>query len=169
MKNDHELLKGSFYRITIDYERKIEELSAQVVELKRRLADTATPDDAAIATLKRTLEELTKDNDALEDEIKDLEQTCKTLGTENDHLTKEIKRLTASTGEDDARSKARTKSYHSWTTEEDKWIAAHINSATNVEIAERFGVTPKAASLRMKYVKDNLYGGKDDDVIDKTA
>ena len=169
MKNDHELLKGSFYRITIDYERKIEELSAQVVELKRRLADTATPDDAAIATLKRTLEELTKDNDALEDEVKDLERTCKTLGAENDRLTKEIERLTASTGESDARSKARARTYHFWTTEEDKWIAAHINSATNVEIAERFGVTPKAASRRMKSIKDKLYGGWEYDVTDKTA
>ena len=43
---------------------------------------------------------------------------------------------------------------HKWTQTEDDWIAAHLNSATNFQVAEKFGVTPKAAYLRMTIVRD---------------
>ena len=45
---------------------------------------------------------------------------------------------------------------HKWTQTEDDWIAAHLNSATNFQVAEKFGVTPKAAYLRMTIVRDRL-------------
>lgn len=45
---------------------------------------------------------------------------------------------------------------HRWTQTEDDWIAAHLNSATNVQVAEKFGVTPKAAYLRMTIVRERL-------------
>jgi regulator of replication initiation timing len=45
---------------------------------------------------------------------------------------------------------------HRWTVEEDAWIANHLNSATNIQVAEKFGVTPKAAYLRMTIVRDRL-------------
>ena len=45
---------------------------------------------------------------------------------------------------------------HKWTQTEDDWIAAHLNSATNFQVAERFGVTPKAAYLRMTIVRERL-------------
>lgn len=45
---------------------------------------------------------------------------------------------------------------HRWTQTEDDWIAAHLNSATNFQVAEKFGVTPKAAYLRMTIVRERL-------------
>lgn len=45
---------------------------------------------------------------------------------------------------------------HRWTQTEDDWIAAHLNSATNFQVAEKFGVTPKAAYTRMTIVRDRL-------------
>lgn len=45
---------------------------------------------------------------------------------------------------------------HEWTQTEDDWIAAHLNSATSRDVAERFGVSPKAAYTRMLLVKERL-------------
>lgn len=45
---------------------------------------------------------------------------------------------------------------HRWTQTEDDWIAAHLNSARSREVAERFGVSEKAAYTRMTIVRDRL-------------
>ena len=45
---------------------------------------------------------------------------------------------------------------HKWTQTEDDWIAAHLNSARSREVAERFGVSEKAAYTRMTIVRDRL-------------
>ena len=45
---------------------------------------------------------------------------------------------------------------HRWTVEEDAWIANHLNSARSREVAERFGVSEKAAYTRMTIVRDRL-------------
>ena len=45
---------------------------------------------------------------------------------------------------------------HRWTQTEDDWIAAHLNSARSREVAERFGVSEKAAYTRMTIVRERL-------------
>lgn len=45
---------------------------------------------------------------------------------------------------------------HKWTQTEDDWIANHLNSARSREVAERFGVSEKAAYTRMTIVRDRL-------------
>ena len=60
---------------------------------------------------------------------------------------------------DEAKPEKKKRAYHGshrWTQTEDDWIAAHLNSATNFQVAEKFGVTPKAAYLRMTIVRDRL-------------
>lgn len=45
---------------------------------------------------------------------------------------------------------------HRWTQTEDDWIANHLNSARSRDVAEKFGVSPKAAYTRMLLVKERL-------------
>lgn len=45
---------------------------------------------------------------------------------------------------------------HTWITAEDAWIAEHLNSVRSGEVAERFGVSEKAAYTRMMIVKGRL-------------
>ena len=58
--------------------------------------------------------------------------------------------------EEPEEKKARpNKTWHKWTDEEDAWIRQHLNSATDMEVAERFGVSRKAAYARMCKIRDN--------------
>lgn len=48
----------------------------------------------------------------------------------------------------------RVRNRHEWTDEEDEWIEQHLNSATSRDVADKFGVSAKAAYLHMLKVKD---------------
>ena len=57
--------------------------------------------------------------------------------------------------EEPEEKKARpNKTWHKWTDEEDSWIRQHLNSATDMEVAEKFGVSRKAAYARMCRIRD---------------
>ena len=58
--------------------------------------------------------------------------------------------------EEEPKKKRASNGWHRWTDEEDAWIANHLNSATSRDVAERFGVSPKAAYTRMLLVKERL-------------
>ena len=45
---------------------------------------------------------------------------------------------------------------HKWTTEENRWIADHLNSTTDIEVSKKFGVSRQAAMSQMHRVRAQL-------------
>ena len=91
------------------------------------------------------------------DEISHLQRELEAANEREAKMMVRIAELTAEPAE--AKPEKKKRAYHGchkWTQTEDDWIAAHLNSATNFQVAEKFGVTPKAAYLRMTIVRDRL-------------
>ena len=100
---------------------------------------------------------------ALMVKIADLEEEIKQLRSDAPKPKGEPAASVKSGESDETKDGKKTRSFkgrHDWTTAEDEWIRQHLNSATSREVAERFGVSEKAAYARMCAVRDNASGNR---------
>lgn len=132
---------------------EIDRLTDENDEIKKKLDYTAFSCKEHIEErdeLQKEVDSLRRDLKSVTDERNGLDHVCKNLGLENDRLKQKL-----AESEQNADSKAPKKPYHVWTVEEEKWIASHLNSATHLEVAEKFGVSEIAAKAKMQAVKKN--------------
>ena len=104
---------------------------------------------------EREAELLVKISD-LEDEIRQLQS--KVIGA-FPTMTITADNFVRKQAEPEEKKSRPNKTWHKWTPEEDEWIRTHLNSATDLDVAEKFGVSQKAAYARMCKLRDE--GGSD--------
>ena len=132
---------------------QLRELIEENGRLKRELEGTCTRLEAELTYYKEQLR-------AKEDELAYYKKQTLAAYTAVDELPED----SSTEGEIDAeeapaapaKKPRKATPRHTWTTAEDAWIAEHLNSARSREVAERFGVSEKAAYARMTIVRERL-------------
>lgn len=131
---------------------QLRELIEENGRLKRELEGTCTRLEAELTYYKEQLR-------AKEDELAYYKKQTLAAFAAVDELPED----SSTEGEIDAeeppepeKKTRKTTPRHTWTTAEDAWIAEHLNSARSREVAEKFGVSEKAAYSRMLIVKGRL-------------
>lgn len=146
---------------------QLRELIEENGRLKRELEATRTEKNAITMTANKRLDELTH----LQREVEQLKTQLRATQDELQHYKKQtlaaymavddVPEDSSTEGEIDAEAAPAKKTRkatprHTWTTEEDAWIANHLNSATSHDVAVKFGVSEKAAYARMTIIKERL-------------
>ena len=131
---------------------QLRELIEENGRLKRELDAARNEKNAITITANKRIDEISH----LQRELEEANEREAKMMVRIAELTPEP--IEEEPGGDDAEPKKKRASngWHRWTDEEDAWIANHLNSATSRDVAERFGVSPKAAYLRMTIVRDRL-------------
>lgn len=152
---------------------QLRELIEENGRLKRELEATRTEKNAITMTANKRLDELThlqREVEQLKTQLRAKEDELEAANEREAKMMVRIAELTAEPVEDStegeidaeaapaapAKKTRKATPRHTWTTEEDAWIANHLNSARSREVAEKFGVSEKAAYTRMLLVKERL-------------
>lgn len=133
------------------------QMSAAVLEIICDVIDADDALDIILLALKTQDESvrvrtLIDTNEQLQIELKEARLKNQALMDE----LQQYKKQALAAEDDETGDEAPEKRKHRWTTEENRWIAEHLNSVTDREVAERFGVSQKAAMSQMQRIKHQL-------------
>ncbi len=88
------------------------------------------------------IEELNREIDELRAELSKVKARCQ-----------ELERAKTVPATPESVEPPEKRGYHRWTEEENEWIRQHLNRATDMQVAERFGVSQNAAMHQMQRIK----------------